>query len=66
MFENLNQSGKYLQVLQGSSPDELLSQIKSIKLPTQIISIYGDSKQHFAWIMTEAKIVKVPAKKKGE
>lgn len=60
MFDNLNTTGEFMQVLQASSTDELLAQIKSIKLPVKIVSIYGDSKQHFAWIMTTATIVKKP------
>lgn len=59
MFENLN---KYqnLNFLTGDSPEDLLRQIQSIRLPTQVLQIYGMNGKHYAWILTEAKIVKKP------
>ena len=58
MFEDLNYTGKALKVLSARSTEELLSQIQSISLPVKIVSIYGDSNRHWAWILTQAKIVK--------
>lgn len=58
MFEDLNYTGKSLKVLSARSADELLAQIQSITLPVKILSIYGDANRHWAWILTQAKIVK--------
>ena len=59
MFENLNNVGQNLDFLEGQSAKELLDQIKQIKLPIQIISMYAVGSRHFAWILTTAKINKV-------
>jgi hypothetical protein len=57
MFENLNNLGK-LTFLQADSPEGLEAQIKSIRLPVRILSLYFADGMHVAWIMTDAIIVK--------
>ena len=59
MFENLNNISQNLTFLEGQSAQELLDQIKQIRLPIQIISMYAVGSRHFAWIVTTAKINKV-------
>ncbi len=63
MFENLNNYSQNLTFLEGLSAQELLDQIKQIKLPVQILSIYAVGSKHVAWIVTTAKINKVKKEK---
>ena len=58
-FANLNGSAETLNYLQALSADKLLEQIKQIRQPIEIISIYATGQIHFAWIRTHGKIKKV-------
>lgn len=59
MFTNLNPLGEVLDYIEAKSLEELRVKIKSIRLPTRIITIYSHGTRHVAWIITEAKIKKV-------
>ncbi len=53
----LNKMDK-LEFLQGDSAQELLQKLKTIRLATEVLSIYAIGTKHVAWIYTEAKIEK--------
>lgn len=58
MFENL--SGlKNIDFLIGITPQELLDQINTIRLPCRIISIYAVGSRHIAWVQCTSKLKKV-------
>jgi hypothetical protein len=59
MFENLNAQGQNLNFLEGNSAQELLDQIKQIKLPIQIMSMYAVGSRHFVWFISTANIKKI-------
>lgn len=59
MFDNLNNLSHNFTFLEGQSAQELLDQIKQIKLPVQIVSMYAVGTRHYAWIITTAKINKI-------
>lgn len=61
-FSNLNTLAGTLEYVEAMSTRDLMAQLKKIKLPTKIISIYAYGSVHVAWIMTHAKLKKV----KGE
>lgn len=61
-FSNLNPLGDNLDYIEAMSTRELLAQIKKIRLPVRIVSIYSYGSVHIAWIETKAKIKKI----KGE
>jgi hypothetical protein len=63
MFENLNNLQK-VQFLSALSPDDLQAQIKSIRYPMALLSIYFANGRHVAWFLTDAKIVKKTGKEK--
>ena len=63
MFTNLNAQGEALEFIEANSAEELHKILKSITLPTRIITIYAIGTKHIAWIETNAKIIK---KKIGE
>lgn len=52
-----------IEVLVAKNEQELHGLLKQLTLPTKIISIYGLNNRHYAWILTQNKIVK---KKKKE
>lgn len=58
LFENLNSTGDSLNFLTGDSPEDLLSQIKQIRMPVFIVSIYAVGSKHYAWIQTSQKLIK--------
>ena len=53
-----------LECLVSGSSEELLNQLNQIKLPYNIISIYGLNGKHYAWLSLTQKIRKI--KKQGE
>lgn len=61
-FENLNSVGATLDYIQASSPEKLLENIRKIRLPVRIVTIYTYGSVHIAWIQTTAKIKKVRGK----
>lgn len=65
LFENLNSNSDLLNFLVGNSPEELLNQIKQIRLPTDILAIYAVGSRHICWFRTTAKIKKVKGKQNG-
>jgi len=63
MFENLNNIGSNLNYFVGNSADEILDQVKQIKLPVQVVSMYAVGAKHFIWFITTAKITKTTSNK---
>ncbi len=61
VFENLNPVGENLDYIQAVSPAALRDELKKIRLPMKILSIYSYGSLHIAWIQTQAKI-----KRKGK
>lgn len=53
-----------IQVIASTDAEELQGILKSLTLPSQIISIYGMNNRHYAWILTQHKTVKKDKKKK--
>ena len=58
-FANLNGTAETLDYLQATSAANLLEQIKQIRKPMRIVSIYVQGQIHFAWIQVHGKIKKV-------
>lgn len=58
LFDNISDT-QYVDYIAAQSADELLSQLRKIRLPVQVISIYANGGTHFAWIKTQAKLKKV-------
>jgi hypothetical protein len=63
MFENINNLGNSLNYFVGNSPEEILEQVKQIKLPMQVISMYSVGAKHYIWFVTTAKIIKTTTNK---
>jgi hypothetical protein len=63
LFDSLN-GLQNLTYLTGNSPEEIVTQIKSIRLPVRIISIYAMGSKHICWVETTAKLNKVSKKDK--
>jgi hypothetical protein len=64
--ESLSENSK-IEFLTGNSPAELQAQLKSIKLPFRIVTIYAMGGAHIAWIIPTLPIKKVSkTKNKGE
>jgi hypothetical protein len=61
-FDNLNSVGDALDYIQATSPEKLLEEIKKIRLPVKIMTIYSYGNVHIAWILTRAKLKKVKGK----
>lgn len=61
-FANLNDPGESLGFFQALSADKLLDQIRQVRQPLQIISIYALGGIHFVWFRTTGKIKKVSKK----
>jgi hypothetical protein len=56
-----------LEFLTGSSPEELLAQLRQIKIQYKILAIYAQGPNHVAWVDTGAlKIKKVKLTKRKE
>lgn len=55
-----------LEFLEALGAEDLKRQIKEIRLPVRILAIYGMNGRHYAWIETQANIVKkkLPVKAK--
>lgn len=53
-----------IQVIASTDAEELQAILKGLTLPTHIISIYGQNGRHYAWILTQHKVVKKEKKKK--
>ena len=58
----LNQYSDSLQLLIGETAEDLLAQIKSIRVPVGIITIYPQGSKHYAWIQGDIKVVKRDSK----
>lgn len=58
-----------LKVIEADSPDRLTEILKSIPLPTKIVSLYGYRQGqrtiHVAYVLTSAKIEKIKEKLNG-
>lgn len=54
-----------LEFLEADGPTQLLEQIRQIRLPFKIISIYSNGRRHYAWVdLTQPiKKKKVPLKR---
>jgi hypothetical protein len=64
--DSLSENSK-IEFLTGNSPDELQAQLKQIKLPFRIVTIYAMGGAHIAWIIPTNPIKKVSkTKNKGE
>ena len=50
---------KNIEHLSGSSPEDLKTQLRQIKLPYRIVSIYSQGGAHIAWIIPTLPIKKV-------
>lgn len=61
-FGNLSPYGG-LEFLSGNSPEELQRQLKSIRSPIKILSMYASGQNHYVWFLTDVKINKL---KKGK
>ena len=57
-FTSLNPYGEDLDYIEASSPEGLRDQIRKIRLPTRILSIYASEGKHIAWVLTTAKLTK--------
>lgn len=53
-----------LDVLTASTAEELLAQLKQIRLPYKLVSIYGLGSKHFAWVSLTQPIKKIKTKGK--
>ncbi len=62
-FANLNNSAETLVYFQALSAEKLLDQIKQIRQPLEIVSIYASGAIHFAWVRTHGKIKKISKRK---
>lgn len=58
-FDNLNPVGEVLDYILAPSPAELLAEIKKVKLPLSIVTIYASGSNHIAWVRTFAKLKKI-------
>lgn len=63
LFDSLN-SNENLTYLIGNGPEEIITQLKSIRLPTRIIAMYAVGSKHICWIETTAKLKKQTKKEK--
>lgn len=54
-----------LEFLVANGAQELLDQIRQIKLPCQIIAMYPVGSKHYAWIKPTGKLKKVQQKTLG-
>ncbi len=57
-LENSLSENAKIQHLTASSPEELTEQLRQIKLPFRIVTIYAQGGAHIAWIIPTMPIVK--------
>jgi hypothetical protein len=65
-FDSLNSLSFGLEYVEGDTPEKLKEVLKSIRLPTKIISLYEYRGKHIAWIMTTAKLKRKNSKPNKE
>lgn len=54
----LNQYKESLHFLLGETAEDLLEQIRSIKVPFGILAIYPQGSKHYAWITGDIRVVR--------
>ena len=59
VFSQLQSDGVYLDFIINDTPEALLRNLKKIRLPMRIVTIYPVGSKHIAWIQTTEKIRKV-------
>lgn len=65
LFDSLNSDSESLNYFVGLSADEIIAQLRQIRLPVKIISMYAVGSRHYCWFQTSAKIKKVKGKQNG-
>jgi len=65
MFDAVN-SIQSLTFVQGDSAEDLLKQLRLIRLPVAIVAMYAVGSKHIAWIKTDAKLVKKAKKQEAD
>ena len=61
-MDNLS-NNQNIEVIHSDDASKLKEALASIKLPFEIVSVYGLNGRHYAWIIPTVKVQVVPAKK---